>query len=43
VPFTGRLGKHALHPGTYRATLVASDAAGPQTKPLSLIFTVVRG
>ena len=43
VPFTGRLGKHALHPGTYRATLVATDAAGHRTKPLGLIFTVIRG
>jgi hypothetical protein len=43
VPFSGRLGKHALSPGAYRATLVATDAAGHRTKPLSLIFTVVRG
>ena len=42
VPFSGRLGKRALRPGKYKATLVATDAAGHKSKPLALTFTVVK-
>jgi Tol biopolymer transport system component len=42
VAFTGRLGKKRLQPGRYRATLVATDAAGNRSKPKSITFTVVR-
>jgi hypothetical protein len=42
VAFTGRMGKRALRPGTYRATLTASDANGRRSKPASLTFRVVR-
>jgi hypothetical protein len=42
VPFSGRMGERALRRGTYKATLVATDAAGNRSKPLSLVFTVVR-
>jgi hypothetical protein len=42
VPFTGRLGKRALKPGTYRATLVATAPDGRKSKPLRLTFRVVR-
>ncbi|HEX7291923.1 MAG TPA: PKD domain-containing protein [Conexibacter sp.] len=41
VPFSGRIGRHALAPGRYRATLTATAAgrAGPSS---SIGFTVVR-
>ena len=42
VPFTGRLGRRALKPGTYRATLTASTASGLRSKPLRLTFRVVK-
>lgn len=42
VAFTGRLGKRALKPGAYRATLVATAADGRRSKPLRLSFRVVR-
>jgi hypothetical protein len=42
VPFTGRMGKRALRPGTYRATLTATDATGRRSKPVSLTFRVVK-
>ena len=43
VPFTGRLGKRALRPGKYRATLVATDVSGRRSKPVSVAFTVLKG
>ena len=42
VPFSGRMGKRALRPGTYRATLTASDPSGRRSKPLILTFRVVK-
>ncbi|WP_372788021.1 WD40/YVTN/BNR-like repeat-containing protein [Paraconexibacter sp.] len=42
VPFTGRVGKKALRPGRYRATLVARDAAGNTSTSRRLAFRVVR-
>jgi hypothetical protein len=40
--FSGRIGRTALKPGRYRATLVATDAARNASKPKRLRFTVVR-
>ena len=40
--FSGRIGKRPLRPGRYRATLVATDAAGNRSKPKRLTFRVVR-
>jgi hypothetical protein len=39
--FSGRIGKRALKPGRYRATLVATDAAGNRSKAKRLTFKVV--
>jgi CSLREA domain-containing protein len=41
--FSGRIGRRALPPGSYRATLVAKDSAGQASKPKRLTFRVVRG
>jgi len=40
--FSGRIGKRALRPGRYRATLVATDAAGNRSKRKRLAFRIVR-
>ncbi|HEX7060247.1 MAG TPA: choice-of-anchor Q domain-containing protein [Solirubrobacterales bacterium] len=40
--FSGRIGRHALKPGRYRATLTATDAAGNESAPKRLNFRVVR-
>jgi hypothetical protein len=42
VPFSGRLGRKALKRGRYRATLVATDAAGNKSKPKAVAFRIVR-
>jgi hypothetical protein len=42
IAFSGRLGKKALRPGGYQASLVAADAAGQKSKPRVVKFTVVR-
>ncbi|MFL5896417.1 MAG: choice-of-anchor Q domain-containing protein [Thermoleophilaceae bacterium] len=42
VAFSGRIGSRALKPGTYRATAVATDAAGNRSKPVRVKFTIVR-
>ncbi|HET6448265.1 MAG TPA: hypothetical protein VFG31_04075, partial [Conexibacter sp.] len=41
IPFNGRIGRRALAPGRYRATLTAT-AAGSAGPPRSVGFTVVR-
>ena len=41
VAFSGRLGKRALPVGRYRATLVATDAAGNRSKAASTRFRIV--
>jgi DNA-binding beta-propeller fold protein YncE len=41
IPFSGRVGKRALKPGAYRATIVATDAAGNRSTPSSAAFTVL--
>jgi hypothetical protein len=40
--FSGRIGRRALKPGRYRATLTATDAAGNKSAPKRLNFRVVR-
>jgi hypothetical protein len=40
--FSGRIGRRALKPGRYRATLVATDAAGNRSAAKRLRFRVVR-
>lgn len=42
VSFSGRVGKKALKPGTYRATIVATDAAG-KSAPRTVAFKIVKG
>jgi hypothetical protein len=41
VAFSGRIGRKALKPGSYRATFTAT-AAGLSSKPVALKFRVVR-
>jgi hypothetical protein len=43
VTLSGRLGKRRMAAGTYRATLVATDAAGNRSKPVRVKFTIVKG
>jgi hypothetical protein len=40
--FSGRIGRRRIKPGSYRATLVATDAAGNRSTPRQLSFRVVR-
>jgi hypothetical protein len=40
--FSGRIGRRALRPGRYRATLVATDSAGLRSSPRTITFRVVR-
>jgi hypothetical protein len=42
VAFSGRIGKRPLKPGSYRAVLIATDAAGNRSTAKSVTFTVVR-
>ena len=42
VRFTGRIGRRALRPGSYRLRLTAIDAAGNRSVPRVLRFRVVR-
>ena len=41
--FSGRIGRKALKPGKYRATLRATDAAGNRSSAKRLSFRVVKG
>jgi plastocyanin len=41
VRFSGRIGRRALKPGTYRATITASNGAG-SAKPVRVKFRIVR-
>ena len=43
IRFSGRVGRRALRPGRYRATLRAVDAAGKRSKPQTVRFRIVRG
>ncbi|MDT5104105.1 MAG: hypothetical protein QOI25_1618 [Mycobacterium sp.] len=40
--FSGKIGRKSLKPGKYRATLVATDAAGNRSAPRRLNFKVVK-
>jgi len=40
--FSGRIGKRALKPGSYRASLTAKDPAGNASKVKRLGFRIVR-
>jgi DNA-binding beta-propeller fold protein YncE len=40
IRFSGRIGKHPLRPGSYRATIVATDAAGNSSTPRKAGFLV---
>jgi hypothetical protein len=42
IKFSGRIAGRALAPGTYRATLLATDTAGRSSAPERLRFRVVR-
>jgi Tol biopolymer transport system component len=41
IAFSGRLGRKALRPGAYQASLVATDAAGQKSTPRVVKFSVV--
>jgi hypothetical protein len=43
VKFSGRIGRRALAPGSYRATITATDAAGNKSKPRTARFRIVKG
>jgi len=43
IAFTGRTAKKTLKPGRYRMTLVATDAAGRRSAPVTLSFSVLSG
>ena len=40
--FSGRIGRKVLALGSYRVTLVATDAVGNASKPRRLTFKIVR-
>lgn len=42
IAFTGRLGRRPLAPGVHRLVLVARDAAGNASRPVTVRFTVLR-
>jgi hypothetical protein len=42
VKFSGRIGRRALKPGSYRATITATDASGNASKPRSVSFRIIR-
>jgi hypothetical protein len=43
TPFSGRLGRRALAPGSYRAVVTATDVNGAVSAARQVSFTVVRG
>lgn len=42
VPFSGRIGRRSLTPGSYRATFSAMDAASNRSKPATAAFRVLK-
>ena len=42
LPFSGRIGRKALRPGRYRATITATDREG-KSAPRSVAFRIVKG
>ena len=43
VAFSGRIGRTALRPASYQATITARAGNGPTSKPRSATFTIIRG
>ena len=43
VPFSGRIGRRALPPGRFQATLTARDGAGNVSRHHTLRFTILAG
>jgi Divergent InlB B-repeat domain len=43
IAFSGRIGRKALAPASYRATITARAGTGPTSKPRSATFTIVHG
>ena len=43
TPFSGKVRGKPLKPGRYRATIVATDAAGQASTPHQLNFKIIRG
>lgn len=43
VRFSGRVGRRALPPGRYRATLAGIDGTGSRSKPRTVRFRILRG
>ena len=41
-PFSGRIGRRALKPGRYRATITAADGAGNVSAPRAAKFIILR-
>jgi hypothetical protein len=39
--FSGRVGKLVLSPGSYRATLIATDPAGRRSAPARISFSIL--
>ncbi len=42
VAFSGRIGSRKLSPGSYQATLTATDLSGNASKPKTISFTIVK-
>jgi hypothetical protein len=43
IPFSGRIGRRALTPRDYRATVIATDPAGNRSAPRRATFAIARG
>jgi hypothetical protein len=43
VAFTGRVGRHRLRPGKYRAKLTVTDPSGNSSAPKAITFKIVKG
>ena len=43
IAFSGRIGRKALTPASYHATITARTGTGPTSKPRSATFTIVHG
>jgi len=43
IAFSGRIGRKALAPASYRTTITAHAGTGPTSKPSSATFTIVHG
>jgi hypothetical protein len=43
LPFSGRIGRRALRPGTYRAVMQAATSAGRHSRSVRVSFAILRG